>query len=188
MISEERERLARDLHDNLGQVFGFINVQAQAIKQELSNAGVDIASRKIDRLVEAAQAAHCDMHDYIQSIKKTALADKDFMAALKEEAAQFSGQTGIDIRMDLPAALPVALLKPVACTHLLNIIKEALNNVRKHAEAKKVLIEVKTAGAQMLTVITDDGKGFDITEIKKTPAPGLGINIMQERAGKSGGD
>jgi signal transduction histidine kinase len=80
-ILDERERLVRDLHDNLGQVLGFINVQAQAIKRELKVSGLPVA--KLERLIEVAQSAHQDMRTYIIKRKKTT--DPGFYSGVKEQ-------------------------------------------------------------------------------------------------------
>ena len=78
-VTEERERLARDLHDDLGQVLGFINLQAQGIRKELANADIDIVSQKLDRLINVSQEAHNDIREYIRSIRSTEALEKDFM-------------------------------------------------------------------------------------------------------------
>lgn len=186
-MSEERERLARDLHDNLGQVFGFINVQAQGIKQELAKAGIDIASSKLERLVEVARSGHQEMRDYIHSVKSAA-ADKHFIPAVKKEIEQYIRQTGIQVKLLLTEEPLVEGLEPDVKKHIANIAKEALNNIRKHAEAKNVVIEIKAVGKEILAVIEDDGKGFAAEKPEKEPASGLGLNIMRERTREIGGE
>lgn len=188
VMSEERERLARDLHDNLGQKFGFINVQAQAIKRELASAGTGAASHKLERLVEVAQSAHQEMREYIQSVKITAAARKNFVPAIKDEVDQYIRQTGIDVKLLIPDEPLIEELEPDVKMHLSNIAREALNNVWKHAQAKQVSIEVKAAGNEILAVIEDDGRGFDVMKQEKGPAHGLGLKIMRERAGEIGGE
>ncbi len=181
VMAEERERLARDLHDNLGQIFGFINVQAQAIKHELNSAGINIASTKIERLVEVARSGHRDMREYIQNIMITTAFERDFCAVLKRETDQFSKQTGVVVRLDITPDSPVEDLKPDIKNQIYNIIKEALNNVRKHAQAKNVFIAIEFTDKEFSLIIKDDGKGFDIAHLGKKPAPGLGLNIMHKR-------
>ena len=186
-MSEERERLARDLHDNLGQVFGFINIQVQAIKHELAKAGIDTASHKLERLVEAAQSAHREMREYIKNVKSTAAVEKNFVPALRKEIEQYVKQTGINTKLEIQADLQIEGLAPNVKVHLLNIVKEALNNIRKHAEAKRISIEITTAGKEIWAAIEDDGKGFALMQDKKEPAQGFGLNIMKERAREMGG-
>jgi signal transduction histidine kinase len=184
--SDERERMARDLHDNLGQVFGFVNVQAQAIKRELSNAGIDIAARKIERLVEVAQSAHREMRVYIQNVKNTTRTG-DLVPALQNEGELFQKQTGTDIRLDISGEPAIEALKPETKNHILHIIKEALNNIRKHARAKMVTIKIEASDNQILAIITDDGDGFNYSQLEENPLQGLGLGIMKERAEEIGG-
>lgn len=184
--SEERERLARDLHDNLGQIFGFINVQAQAVRRELSMAGVDIAGPKIERLAEAAQSAHQDMREYIQGIKDNRRA-ADLVDALKNEAEQFKKQTGTDIKLVIPDETPVYEIKPDTNTQIFNIIKETLNNIRKHAGATTVIIKIKTTKNGLQFIVKDDGNGFDVCAAGKKTPQGLGLGIMKDRAREIGG-
>jgi PAS domain S-box-containing protein len=187
-ISREKVKTARDLHDKLGQVFGFINVQAQAIKRELSNSGVDIASGKIDRLVEVTQSAHRDMREFIQSVKTATGDEKKLVDALKEEAEEFQKQSGIEIQVDIPDELPVGCLNRDNQTQLINIVKEAFNNIRKHAQANRVFVAVSVADNRMLVRVTDNGSGFDIDGYMRKPLSGLGLNIMKERAQEMGGN
>ncbi len=174
-MSEERERLVRDLHDNLGQIFGFINVQAQAIKHELASAGIGTASHKLERLVEVAQSAHQEMREYIRNVKITAAAQKNFVPAVKKEIEQFIRQTGIDVKLLISDEPLIEGLQPHVKMHMSNIAREALNNIRKHAKAKQVSIEVKAGGNEILAMIEDDGRGFDVMKYKKELAHGLGL-------------
>jgi PAS domain S-box-containing protein len=187
-ISREKVKTARDLHDRLGQVFGFINVQAQAIKRELSNKGIDIAAGKIDRLIEVTQSAHRDMREFIQSVKTAAAAEKKLVDALNEEAEDFQKQTGIDIRVDICNDLPIAFLNRDTQTQIINIIKEAFNNIRKHAQANRVSVTVRAVDNNLLMTVCDDGKGFEVGGFTKNPLSGLGLNIMKERADEVGGN
>ena len=80
----EKERHSRDMHDNLGQVLGFISLQAQGIKQELANADVDIAQHKLDKLVYAAQSANNELRKYIRNARSAETMETDFITALKQ--------------------------------------------------------------------------------------------------------
>ncbi len=187
-MSEERERLARDLHDNLGQIFGFVNVQAQAIAHELEENKIESASQKVKRLVEVAQSAHEEMREYIRSVKITAAAQKNFVSAIKQVIEQYKNQTGISIKLLISDEQLIEALEPFVKMQMSNIFKEALNNIRKHAEAKQVSIEIKADGNAIRAVIEDNGRGFDVMNCKKEPGHGLGLNIMRERAGEIGGE
>ena len=92
-VIAERERMARDMHDNLGQMLGFINLQAQGIRKELANAGVENVSLKLSKLVDVTQSAHTEIRQYIREVRSSAILEKDFIAALKMVISNFQEQT-----------------------------------------------------------------------------------------------
>lgn len=187
IVIEERERMARDMHDNLGQVLGFINLQAQGIRQELANAKVDIVSNKLDQLVNASQSAHGEIREYISNIRNPEHMGKDFLFALKGVLKSFEEQTGLCVNLDMYSAFTGEELKPHIRINILSIIKEALNNVRKHAEAKNVNVLFLHAEGEICVVIEDDGKGFDTLQMSDTAQTSFGLDIMKERAFEIGG-
>lgn len=185
-VIEERERMARDMHDNLSQVLGFINLQAQGIRHELLNAGVEIASTKFDKLIEATQEAHNDIRGYIRNARSTAFIEKDFIIALGKDIVIFEEQTGILVEVDIPVDFTGEELEPIIRLNMLNIIKEALNNVRKHAEAHNVKVSISLSQGELCAAIQDDGKGFDINLFENGTNSKFGLSIMRERAAAIG--
>jgi PAS domain S-box-containing protein len=181
-VTEERERLARDLHDDLGQVLGFINLQAQGIRQELINADIDLVSNKLDKLVNVSQAAHNDIRGYIRNVRDTAAMEKDFLTGLTKDIINFEEQSGINIKLDIPIGFTGEKLKPNIRINMLNIIKEALNNIIKHAEANNVKIVFSIAQEQLCVTVEDDGKGFDMRSGINDTESKFGLKIMRERA------
>ncbi len=186
-VIEERERMARDLHDNLGQVLGFINLQAQGIRQELANANVDIVSCKLDQLVNASQSAHADIRKYISNIRNPENMKTDFLAALRSVLKSFEDQTGLCVDLDMYSGFTGEELEPHIRINVLYIIKEALNNVRKHAEAKNVSVLFSLEEGEICAVIEDDGKGFNTMQKFDTAQISFGLDIMNERAYEIGG-
>jgi len=178
-VTEERERLARDLHDDLGQVLGFINLQAQGIRKELANADIDIVSQKLDRLVNVSQEAHNDIREYIRSIRSMEALEKDFMGGLLKDVNSFEEQSGLKVELDIPSGFSGDGLSPVIRINILNIVREALNNIRKHAEADNVYIGFKVSKEQLCVTVEDDGRGFH-TETDLVNR--YGLKIMRERA------
>ncbi|TGE36580.1 PAS domain S-box protein [Desulfosporosinus fructosivorans] len=185
-VIEERESLARDMHDNLGQVLGFINLQAQGIRQELFNAGVETAAARFDKLVDATQSAHQEIREYIKNARSSASSEKNFSTALTKDIMIFENQTGLKVELKIPNGFTGEELEPNIRLNLLNIVKEALNNIRKHAEAEQVKIIVSLAKKQLIVTIEDDGKGFDKAEQNYGTKTKFGLDIMRERASKIG--
>lgn len=181
-VTEERERLARDLHDNLGQVLGFINLQAQGIKRELANAAINIVDNKLDKLVNVSQSAHNDIRDYIHNVRNTEAVEKDFMTGLIKNIISFEEQSGLEVKLNIPMGFTGEELRPDIRINLLNIIKEALNNIRKHAGASHASITFFYSRDRLHASIEDDGKGFDTASELDAVRIGFGLNIMRERA------
>ncbi|RCX19341.1 PAS domain S-box-containing protein [Anaerobacterium chartisolvens] len=186
-VIEERERIARDMHDNIGQVLGFINLQAQGIRQELINAGIEAVSFKLDKLIEVTQVTHAEIREYIRNVRSLAYMEKDFITALEKHILNFKEQTGINVKLEMPDGFTGEALKPNIRINMLNIIKEALNNVRKHAEAENVRISCSLSQNQLCAAVEDDGKGFDIRQNHNAVKSKFGLDIMRERASEIGG-
>lgn len=187
-VIEERERMARDMHDNLGQVLGFISLQAQGIKQELLNSGVEVVSLKLDKLIGVTQGAHDEIREYIHNARSTAFTEKDFIKALEKDIIRFEEETGIYVKRDMPVDFTGEILEPIIRLNMLNIIKEALNNVRKHAEADNVKISFSFSQEEFCAIIEDDGKGFDCSLYENSAGTKFGLNIMRERAAAIGAE
>jgi signal transduction histidine kinase len=179
---KERERMARDMHDNLGQLLGFINFQAQGIRQELILAEVNMVTDQLDKLIEVAQMAHKEIRKYIAAAGTSVNSEQDFIREFKKMICIFKAQAGFHISLEIPYQLAGEQLRPYQWINILNIIKEALNNVQKHAEAKNVNISFHTKEKQLITEIEDDGKGFDIINHANEENAGYGLGIMKERA------
>ncbi len=186
VVAEERERLVRDLHDNLAQVLGFINLQAQGIRQELANADVEIVSIKLEKLVEVTQSAHNEIREYIRNVRCQESVEKGFINELERTVVSFEEQFGIKAKLDLPEEFVWIEIKPNTRANILNIIKEALSNIGKHAEASLVTIVFSVTSEQLCVVINDDGKGFDVKQSINDAKNKFGLSIMRERSEEIG--
>lgn len=181
-VVEERERMARDMHDNLGQVLGFINLQAQGIRQELRNVGIETASLKLDKLINVSQSAHNEIKEYIHNVRNAASIEKDFITALNNDILRFEEQAGIHVELTMPLGFTGEELELNVRLNILNIVKETLSNARKHAEADHVKVSFSLAQEQLCIATEDDGKGFDSIQSDKCTKNTFGLKIMRERA------
>jgi len=187
-VADEQERVARDLHDNLGQIMGFINMQAQGIRQELKNEGIDTVSDQLEKLVHVTQSAHSDLREYIRNIRNQASPGLDLLAAIKMSIHHFKEQTGMAVELDETGSEAYENIKPDVRINILNIVKEALNNIAKHSKAKSARIVLKFSARKIFVLIEDDGKGFDSKAGRGSNEAKFGLDIMKERAGKIGGE
>jgi DNA-binding NarL/FixJ family response regulator/signal transduction histidine kinase len=181
---EERERLARELHDGIGQVLGFLNVQGQSAI-DLVNAGDKrIAAELLTRMVEVAQEAHDDVRGYILGLKQESSAQprQNFFDQLEQYCQHLAQNFGFQVRLNLPAEIPSALAGNAVETQLLYVIREALSNARSHSGQNEAEVTVTFDATLVQAVIQDHGVGF--SEGKQGH---FGLGIMRERAEGLGG-
>jgi len=181
---EERERMARDLHDGIGQVLGFINVQGQSAIDFAKNGNDPRSIERMTRVVEVAQEAHDDMRSYILGLKKEASQPKPNFPALLEQYCQHLFQNfGFQTRLNLPAEIPSALATPLVETQLLYVIREALSNARAHSGQNQAEVTLTFDETRVSASIEDHGTGFAMdTSSGRSPSGHFGLGIMRERA------
>ncbi len=181
---EERERLARGLHDNLAQVLSYANMQAQAIRELLANGQTDVADSQLARLVDATHEAHADAREYIFGVMTGISPKQGLHAALGQYLQRFGQTCGLytELIVPEPKALAEASLEPTVEIQLLRIVQEALTNARKHACATSVRVSLALDDGQVRVMVEDDGRGFDMTQLPAGNAQTFGLHIMRERA------
>lgn len=186
-ITDERERIAREMHDSLAQVLGYVNTKAQAA-QELIEAGEPgRASAHIGQLAEAARSAYVDVRENILALRTSALAGRPLAEALREYAVAWEEQSGIGTEVSVEAQTANSLLGPTGEVQLMRIIQEALANVRKHAGATQARISVVEVDGVVQTLVEDNGAGFEPTAVTRGAFPQFGLATMRERAESVGG-
>lgn len=190
-VMDERQRLARDLHDNLGQVLSFSGVQIQAARQQFKKENYKIADQYLNRLSNIIRDAHKDIREYVYNVRDNSRYKHNFLVLLEEEIEEFKEKS--EISVELKTNLKInkddisrnmnRLLRVEEKIQLINIVREALTNILKYAEAKKVKIIFYLKDKNLKLIIEDNGIGINQLEKNK----GSGINIMYERAKIIGG-
>lgn len=184
-ISEERERMVRELHDSLGQVLGYINIQAQAVQEQIVRGEAETAVKALENLGQIARDSHNDVREYIQSIRGIVSAEQDFAAALQEYLKRYRQNYGIKTEVSIPDTFGMTRIEPAVGRQLLRIIQEALANVRKHACTDSVKISFAAQQEAIKVIVEDNGRGF----VRSDQLDGhkFGLGIMEERAHEAGG-
>jgi PAS domain S-box-containing protein len=185
-VLQERERLARELHDSLGQILGYVNTQTQAARQVLAQGQVEVADGYLKELTRVAQDAHADVREYILSLQTNASREQQFLPTLRAYLHRFRQSSGIDAEL-VADDDPRVALAPAVETQLMSIVQEALTNVRKHAAARQVRVTFQIVEGRAQVQIADDGKGFDPSELAAHAGLHFGQRIMRERAAEIGG-
>jgi len=172
----ERGRMARDLHDSVGQALTALRVDL-----ELLQGRPDEAPLLIGRATAACQEAMTDLRRVVYDLQPPELTESaDVGQVLRSYAERFEVRTGLPTSFRASGG-PVRSREIAAC--LLRVLQEALTNVSRHAVAREVGIALQIDPGQVRLEITDDGQGFDVSE----PRGGTGLRGMEERCAFLGG-
>ncbi len=185
-IVEERNRIAREIHDGVAQSLAFaglkLDLVARLMRRDPHGAEAELQSarttvremiREIRRSIFALRPVDLERHGFVETLRRYAL--------------DFGQQNDIGVELRIPP-LPELILKSEAV--LFRIFQEAMNNVAKHALARTVTITLGVEGDGMVAIeVRDDGRGFDPSEVgdRVTSAGGLGLRQMRERVEGRGG-
>jgi len=184
---QERERLARDLHDSAGQVLGYVSCQVEAARKLLDDGQVAVANAQLARLAGIAQDAHADVREYILDLRTGPSAQRPFFSALRHYLDGFTHNYNIQAELVLGAGLDEGAFEPEAQAQLFRVIQEALSNARKHADARRVQVRFETEDSLARIFIQDDGRGFDPAQPASGGRSRFGLQFMRERAEQLGG-
>jgi PAS domain S-box-containing protein len=199
---QERERIGRELHDDLGQVIGYIGTQVLAAQARLDQGKIQEVQAILEQLIQKTQDAQTDVRQYILGIRNssrfsTAYTDNTlhspgFLTVLEGYLEALREQYGLETRVSLPGDWRESPLAPEVENQLLRIIQEALTNVNKHAGVNEADLLFTLHMDSVQVIIMDNGCGFesDQTNLKNSnndQESHFGLKIMQERAEAAGG-
>jgi signal transduction histidine kinase len=180
----ERQRLSRELHDGTAQTLAAVCWQVQLLRRRLDAMGMDLEEvRKLETLSVQARRDTRDSLEMLRNYK-----DKGtFLTHLNKYLEHFKLETGIEY--NLAISKEGLHLETAVELELLRICQEALANIRKHARASRVTINIKRTNGHYDINIADDGQGFDSLAYyyQEEEIPGHGLAVMRERAESVGG-
>lgn len=182
-ILTERDRLAREMHDGLAQVLGYVNTKAQAVKELLKASKVEDAIAHMDQLEASARETYDDVREGILALASDGR-KRPLLQSLREYAERFSEMSGLHV--DFVAEGSVQGMNPGVEIQLLRIVQESLTNIRKHSQAAQAWVRFKCERDFLRVEVRDNGKGFDPSRVARGPRPHLGIQSMRERASAIG--
>jgi two-component system sensor histidine kinase UhpB len=184
---EERTRISREIHDELGQLLTGIKIDLRWVEDRLSTDDWPAAANPIlDRIVQSTEL----VDRLTQSVRRIAselrpdlLDSLGLLNALQFELSRFSKLSDVEGRSDLPDDLPP--LPVETRTAVFRIFQETLTNIARHAKASCVDVSLRLAAGRARLQVRDDGQGMDLDNL--VGADSLGILGMQERASLLGG-
>ena len=184
VIVQERQRIARELHDSLAQSLGYLHLGLATLDTELATGRTTQVEATLGDLRKAAREAYEEARQAIFGLRSMVSRSLGLIPTLTEYLHDWSRQTRIAVDLKVGPEEAVAL-PPVVEVQLIRIIQEALANVRKHAGARSVLVSIERDRASARASIRDDGVGFDPPAIDGRDR--FGIETMRERAEAVGG-
>jgi signal transduction histidine kinase len=176
---EERARLAREIHDGLAQHLWFAKLKFERLSSTLPEDDRALA----EEVTQALDAAIIEAREALVTMRSSLEGDVPFADMLVRTVDDFEEASGLRAAFTAATGIPAALA-PRVQVELLRIISEALNNVRKHADATLVRVTAEVCDGELLITVADNGHGFDPSEAL---VKGMGVQGMQERARLIGG-
>jgi PAS domain S-box-containing protein len=186
-IQQERERLARELHDSLGQMLAAIHLQVSAARLFLDQGKNDQTKAGLQTLSEMTVLAESELREYLLGVKTAFSTDAHFFTALRHYIQSFRHQYDIQVELCVPPELEAQGLNPQVEVQLLRIIQESLSNIRKHAQTRTARVDFACTGSQVQVMISDNGRGFDLREDELRLGDRFGLRSMRDRAEEIGG-
>jgi signal transduction histidine kinase len=180
LLEEERRRIARELHDEMGQQLAALRMEIAVLRQGLAPAGAAPADAALRLLLERVDGLVVSIRRIVAELRPPAL-DGGLASALDWLVAEFRRQTRLACEVDVDEG--ASLLSADAAAMVFRIAQESLNNIRRHAAASTVSLHLARSEDGFELRVHDDGSGFD-SSIRST---GFGILGMEERARALGG-
>lgn len=176
-VAEERSFIARELHDSIAQGLAFLKIQLGLLRNDIKSGQTERIDRTLTELDTGVHESLGDVRELLVHFR-TRTNHEDIVPALKTTLKKFEHQTGLSTHLEVEGdGLPLPADTQVQVLH---VVQEALSNVRKHAQAHQVWLEVQQSPAWRVEV-RDDGLGFD-AEHAKADEMHVGLRIMRERA------
>jgi signal transduction histidine kinase len=183
---EERTRIARELHDDLGQALTALKMDVGGLVAMLqpSASNAPLQNRLISRIVGTLDDTVTAVQRISSELRPSVLDDLGLAAAIEAEALRFEQRTGIECELSLPDQDDVHVSGP-SVTAIYRIVQEALTNVARHANASRVEVRLRQRPGELLLEIRDDGRGIAAGEVSDPHS--LGLIGIRERADMAGG-
>jgi signal transduction histidine kinase len=187
-VVEERQRLARELHDSVTQALYGATLYAEAAARQLETGQVEMASEHLRELRDTAQEALQEMRLLIFELRPSILESEGLVNALRARLEAVEERAGLEVEFHVEGETMSDLRSLATAVEegLYRIAQEALNNALKHACARRVTVSLDRGERAVILEIVDDGVGFDPSTAVE--GGGLGLDGMIERAAQMGGE
>jgi PAS domain S-box-containing protein len=184
---QEREHLARELHDGIGQTLGYVSMQVQTALKWVRGGNKEKAESIMGRIVEVSKDAHAEVRESILSLRAGSDQNWSLIPTLKKFIDRFQANCGIRTELSISDGIRENTFDSAVEVQILRVIQEAMTNCRKHSGAHYLKIGVELDGCKASITINDDGKGFDAGQFESGDSGHFGLVFMRERMEQVGG-
>ena len=180
MVQEVRNKIARDLHDDIGSTLGSIHLYSQIANKKLDEENPDTVKAILEKIQSSSGEIIEKTGDAVWAVKAANDSVGNLILRMESYAASLLGAAGIRFNIDYDESICNAKLEMTQRKNIFLVYKEALHNIIKYAACTDVNIEIRKSADKLLIRISDNGKGFNTNDIN--PHNGNGIRNMKSRA------
>jgi len=181
-VEKERNRISRDMHDNLGSGLTKIAIMSEVVKKQINDP--EKAKQQLENISQSSRELVDNLQDIIWVLNPRNDTMESLAAYIREYALKFFEPFAVEVQFDYPEEFPGVKLSEETRRNIFLVIKESFNNIGKHAWCNRVQIIIESKPHEITIHLKDDGKGFDITKIRQF---GNGLVNMQNRMEQVGG-
>ncbi|BAS26149.1 sensor histidine kinase [Limnochorda pilosa] len=183
---EERDRIARELHDRLAQALAYLKLRASVAEEAAREGRIADVARSLNEIKGVADAACGETREAIFHLRASTRENgQGLVPILRAFAGDCARRYGLDVAVEASDGWEGKALSPDIETQLLLAVQEAVFNACRHARAERVVVSLECPADALRVRVTDDGSGFDLTSTN--PKDGYGLRIMRERVEGVGG-
>jgi two-component system nitrate/nitrite sensor histidine kinase NarX len=183
-ILSERERLAAELHDNLAQVLGFMNLKIDQIRMHFNQGKVSESSEELEAVKSAISGAYAQVRAALVGLREPLPTGEDFADKIALNIEDICSVTNLNVALDISDSETITLPRLVQ-TQIIHILREALTNAHRHARVENVRVKIYSNREWINIIVEDDGIGFDPRSVAGSAH--MGLQLMRARAERSGG-
>lgn len=182
-VIEERERIARELHDGIAQFLGYVITKVQATRLFLEKGNSKKVDEYLFQIEDETRKQSIDVRASILGLKIFSAKEHQLASDIREGLEQSNRFMDLEINLNLDPRLKDLSLDPEIELQLIRIVREAVSNVRKHSQAKNANVNLELLEPNAIKIsIVDDGVGFDPGMVGEKGQPHFGLATMKERA------
>ncbi|RKQ31287.1 sensor histidine kinase [Oceanobacillus halophilus] len=181
-VIEERQRIARDLHDAVSQQLFALTMMSEAAGKQLAK-NPELAKSQMQDVTQAAMQAQTEMRALLLHLRPVHLSGDSLAKGIHKLIAELKQKSQMKFDVVIPEDL---VLSEAIEEHVFRIIQESLSNILRHAHATEVNLEITTRTKELFIHIRDNGKGFDISNDSERKTS-YGLKTMRERSEELGG-